>query len=82
MTPIGQLVRAIPKQARAGFESSWSRKVGYCVAVVLKNGQKKIWEKLVKNTRTICWQFTNKFFGCVSPFCGIGAERIKNTLMW
>ena len=36
MTPIGQSLRAIWKKACAGFESSWSWSLGFCLAVVLK----------------------------------------------
>ena len=33
---------------------------------------------MAKHTQTICRQFADELFECVWPFCGIGAERIKD----
>ena len=32
---------------------------------------------MAKHTQTIRRQFANELFECVWPFCGIGAERVK-----
>ena len=37
---------------------------------------------MVKLTQAIRQQFADELFECVGPFCGIGAERVKqNCLM-
>ena len=37
---------------------------------------------MVKHTQTIRRQFADELFECVWPFCGIGAERVKEELTW
>ena len=36
--------------------------------------------KVAKHTQTIRRQFADKLFECVWPFCGIGAERVKDEM--
>ena len=35
---------------------------------------------MVKHTQTVSWQFADKLFECVWPFCEIGAERVNDWL--
>ena len=38
--------------------------------------------KVAKHTQTIRRQFADELFECVWPFCGIGAERVKPTVLY